>query len=608
MDGFINLDKESGISSHQAVAAVRRLLNCKAGHAGTLDPLATGVLPLCLGKATRLAEYITGQPKSYLARICFGVETDSYDAAGTIVSQKEAAHLRLEDIGALLPRFVGRIQQRPPVISAIKRDGLPLYKRARRGEIIEVETRPIEIYSIKIIDGAFGGPQPCADLLVSCGKGAYIRSLAHDMGELLGTGAHLAALRRLSVGPFSAEQAYTLAQIEELLRAGDMGFILPPHFGLAHLPVYIAPDEACARLLHGNDWPLTAQREQPVCRVETASGALLGIGNISRDGRGGFLLQMDKVLANVDEGQKLLKPTFNVVAIGNFDGVHVGHRQLLRRMLLYKKQFGGASAVLSFEPHPLQLVKGQTPLLLNTAAEKRRLILAAGIDALVKLPFDRSLMASSPQQFIEDIIIKRFAARQVVVGFNFHFGAGGVGDAGLLKQLCAEHGIDVEIIDAVSGPYGVVSSSNIRDHLLAGDMEGVRQMLGYWYEMSGEVIMGRQLGRQLGFPTANFLPPDGKALPPCGVYAACVEWQGRIYEGVANFGYKPTIKGGETQPLVEAHLFDVDLDLYGEQITVRFGNFLRPEKQFAGIQELKTQIAADSLAARRFYKNKLPCS
>ena len=602
MDGFINLDKDSGISSHQAVAAIRRLLNCKTGHAGTLDPLATGVLPLCLGKATRLAEYITGREKSYLARVCFGVETDSYDAAGAIISQKGAAHLCMEDISALTPRFLGRIQQKPPVISAIKRGGLPLYKRARRGEIIEVETRSIEIYSIKIVDGAFGSPQPYVDIFVSCGKGVYIRSLAHDMGELLGTGAHLASLRRLSVGAFRVEQSYTLAQIEELLTAGDMSFLLPLRYGLSHLPSYIAPDEAFSRLLHGNDWPLTVEREQTICQVETVTGALLGIGNINKDRNGGYVLKMNKVLADADDKQKLLNPTYSVVAIGNFDGVHLGHKQLLRRMILHKERLGGASAVLSFEPHPLQLVKGQTPLLLNTTTEKRRLILQAGIDALINLPFDQSLMNSSPRQFVEDIIIKRFAARQVVVGFNFRFGAGGSGNAGLLKQLCAAYDIDVEIVDAVSSTYGVISSSNIRSHLLAGDMQAVRQMLGYWYEMSGEVIAGRQLGRKLGFPTANFLPPAGKALPLYGVYAVSVEWQGRLYDGVANFGYKPTISGGDTQPLLEAHLFDADLDIYGELITVRFGSFLRPEKQFADIHELTAQIAIDIQAARQIIK------
>ncbi|MCL1906070.1 MAG: tRNA pseudouridine(55) synthase TruB, partial [Clostridiales bacterium] len=272
MDGFINLDKESGISSHQAVAAIRRLLACKAGHAGTLDPLATGVLPLCLGKATRLAEYVTGQAKVYTALIRFGVETDSYDAAGSVVAQRDAGHLRQEDVTALLPRFCGDIMQTPPLISAIKQGGEPLYKRVRRGESPKLEARPVQIHGLEFVAGDFGGAEPWAKLRISCGKGFYVRSLAHDLGELLGVGAYVSALRRLAVGTFAAENAYTLAQIEAMLASKNTDFLLPVSYGIAHLPLFTAPKEALQALTNGNEWRLDEAKELPLCRVETADG------------------------------------------------------------------------------------------------------------------------------------------------------------------------------------------------------------------------------------------------------------------------------------------------------------------------------------------------
>jgi tRNA pseudouridine55 synthase len=296
VDGFINLDKQSGISSHQAVTALRRLMNCKVGHAGTLDPLATGVLPLCLGKATRLAEYVTGQAKLYTAIICFGVETDSYDAAGSVIARQNAGHLLQKDVEALLPRFHGVIMQMPPLISAIKQFGLPLYKRVRRGENPKLSARQVEIYDLELIGGEFGGPKPWAELRIACGKGFYVRSLAHDLGILLEVGAHVAALRRLAVGQFVVENAYTLAQIEAMLMVGEKGFLLPLSYGISHLPRLEAPPEALHSLAHGNDWRLKEAKELPLCRVEIAGGDLVGLGQIKASEHGGYILCMNKVL------------------------------------------------------------------------------------------------------------------------------------------------------------------------------------------------------------------------------------------------------------------------------------------------------------------------
>lgn len=258
------------------------------------------------------------------------------------------------------------------------------------------------------------------------------------------------------------------------------------------------------------------------------------------------------------------------------------------------------SAVLTFAPHPLSLIRGMPPRLITGESLKCELLHENfAVERVITLPFDRALMNSTPEQFVQQVIIRQLQASHVVVGYNFTFAAGGAGDAALLRELCANHGIDVTVVDEVDGAYGLVSSTNIREHLAEGDLTAVNEMLGYWFVMAGEVIVGNRIGRTIGFPTANFRPAADQAAPPIGVYATRIEHRGITYDGVANFGFRPTV-GGETLPLVEAHIFDRDIELYGENIRVWFGQFMRPEKRFAGLSELQRQIELDSRLAREF--------
>lgn len=216
LDGIFVVDKAIGMTSHDVVARMRRLARQRrVGHAGTLDPAATGVLPVCLGQATRVAEYLSESGKAYRATIRFGVVTDTYDAEGAIIRQAPVT-LREEEIAAVLPSFLGEQMQRPPVYSAIKREGQPLYKLARAGQEVTVEPRPIVISALRIV--SWSSPDLVLD--IECGKGTYIRSLAYDLGERLGPGAHLAALQRTRSGPFTLKQALTLEVLEAAL-AGE---------------------------------------------------------------------------------------------------------------------------------------------------------------------------------------------------------------------------------------------------------------------------------------------------------------------------------------------------------------------------------------------------
>ncbi|MBQ6606612.1 MAG: bifunctional riboflavin kinase/FAD synthetase [Firmicutes bacterium] len=609
MDGFINIDKAAGLSSHDVVAQLKRLLrpvlhSFKIGHCGTLDPAATGVLPIAVGRATRLSQFVMGQEKRYIGEVTFGITTDSYDGQGQRTGESDASFVTAEKVEQLLPRFCGSIMQAPPAVSAIKRGGEPLYKKVRRGEEVRTEPRPVMIYEIKLLDFAENGPHPRVRLEVSCGQGAYIRSLAHDLGEALGCGAHLSALRRTKVGDFTAEDALTVEQIAALLEKNSRDFLIPMSRAVSHLPALTVPDGALRTAAHGNDVRLAADEidgkellERPL-RACDGTGRLLGVARLHTNEQG-YLLSMDKVLIDAD-AYDAKQPPLVACAIGNFDGLHLGHRALMEKLYEIKTRYGGSSAVVTFSPHPLTLIRGKAPVLLTGERLKDELLLEHfGVDEIVTLIFDEKLMNSTPEQFVDDVIVERLGVKEIVVGYNFTYAAKGAGTAETLKEQCAKRGVNVNIIPEVDSRLGTISSTNVRGRLQAGHLDEVNELLGYWFCMEGEVVHGNHIGRTIGFPTANFVPEEGQAVMINGVYAGRIEYRGATYDGVINFGVKPTI-GGETRPLVEANLFDVDLDLYDDTIRVYFGKFLRPERKFSGLPELKAQIAADSQHAREF--------
>jgi tRNA pseudouridine55 synthase len=212
LSGILNVDKPPGMTSHDVIDVVRRMVGQrKVGHAGTLDPMATGVLLVCLGKATRVAEYLMQGRKRYRATVVLGTTTDTYDADGEVVSSGGQADFTRDEIGAALARFVGPIEQVPPMYSAIKQEGQPLYKLARQGKTVERSPRPVEIDAIELLDWT----SPALSIEVDCSPGTYVRSLAHDLGEALGSGAYLSALVRLSSGRFTLEDATSLDRLAE---------------------------------------------------------------------------------------------------------------------------------------------------------------------------------------------------------------------------------------------------------------------------------------------------------------------------------------------------------------------------------------------------------
>lgn len=278
MDGILNINKATGMTSHDVVAKIRKLLKQKrVGHAGTLDPAASGVLPICIGQGTRVAEYLSESGKAYRAEICFGVVTDTYDAEGTILRITDASALTLAQIEEALPEFRGAQMQLPPLYSALKIQGQPAYKRMRAGEEISLEARPIEIDQLQII----GWQPPVLTLDIACSKGTYIRSLAYDLGERVGYGAHLTGLVRTRSGPFTLAESISLERLAEAKERGTVAeYIFPPDRALQQYPAIYLDESTVERVLHGNAFRYDQLPAQPVAdlaRIYDNNGHFLAI-------------------------------------------------------------------------------------------------------------------------------------------------------------------------------------------------------------------------------------------------------------------------------------------------------------------------------------------
>jgi len=256
--GVLNVNKPLGVSSHHVVARIRRLTNVqRVGHAGTLDPMATGVLVVCLGRATRVAEYIADAAKTYLATVHFGVVTETWDSEGRVLETRDVTDLSLGAIEAVLHEFLGRIEQVPPAYSALKQDGQPLYRLARRGVAVQPAPRVVEIERLEIVDWR----PPELVLRVTCTKGTYIRSLAFDLGRRMGVGAYLSALIRLAVGHFHLEDAVDLETLEREASHLWSHYVVPLRVALDHLPGITVDDDTAWRLSMGQAVPLVRQAE-----------------------------------------------------------------------------------------------------------------------------------------------------------------------------------------------------------------------------------------------------------------------------------------------------------------------------------------------------------
>ncbi|MHB8791424.1 MAG: bifunctional riboflavin kinase/FAD synthetase [Desulfobulbaceae bacterium] len=285
------------------------------------------------------------------------------------------------------------------------------------------------------------------------------------------------------------------------------------------------------------------------------------------------------------------------VTIGNFDGVHLGHQILFAEVVSRARDLKGTSVVVTFDPHPLKVLRPESIRLISTTEQKIELIAKAGIDVLVVIPFDREFAATTAEAFVEDILLGTIGVRELVVGYDYAFGRGRQGNIEFLKEKGREHGFPVTVVEAHYENGMLVSSTRIRELVAEGKMDEVRLLLGRYYQIRGEVQRGKQRGgRVVGFPTANLRILEEDLCPRRGVYVTQVIYDGRCYGGVSNIGYNPTF--GENRLVAETHIFDFHDDIYGRPIKINLLRHLRGEKKFSGPEELAEQIRQDILVAR----------
>jgi riboflavin kinase/FMN adenylyltransferase len=287
----------------------------------------------------------------------------------------------------------------------------------------------------------------------------------------------------------------------------------------------------------------------------------------------------------------------SAVALGVFDGVHLGHREILGTAVLHGREAGIPAVACTFDPHPIEILQpGRAPLPITTLDERLALIEGCGLDAAVVLPFTRDLASIEPEAFVKDVLLARLAAREIVVGFNHRFGRGARGDVAMLRSLGERLGFRTHIAEPLMVGGVAVSSTEIRAALQRGDLEFASLLLGRSYTLTGSVAHGAGRGRTLGFPTAN-IAPSRPVLVAAGVYACTAEVGGRKERAVVNVGVRPTFN--ETALAVEAYLLDFSGDIYGQTITLTFVSRIREERRFPSVDALRAQIDADVAEARR---------
>ena len=288
------------------------------------------------------------------------------------------------------------------------------------------------------------------------------------------------------------------------------------------------------------------------------------------------------------------------LTVGNFDGIHRGHQAMLQRLLAGARNRGLQTCVLTFEPHPREFFAAHTaPTRLTSLREKLELLAAHGVERTHVQRFDRRFAALAPEVFVEQVLARRLSARWLLIGEDFRFGAKRAGDLALLKRLAPRHGFDVEILPVVARAGARVSSSAVRAALAAGDLAAAEELLGRPYSISGRVVHGRKLGRELGLATANVQLKHNRP-PLTGIYAARVHGVGTSARaGVASLGVRPTITASG-RAVLEVHLFDFSADLYGAHMRVEFLHKIRDEEKYSDLGALKSQIERDVQAARSF--------
>jgi riboflavin kinase/FMN adenylyltransferase len=308
-------------------------------------------------------------------------------------------------------------------------------------------------------------------------------------------------------------------------------------------------------------------------------------------------LKIIRSIADFDSSEK------TIVTIGTFDGIHIGHKKILKNLITTAREEGKKSVLLTFFPHPrMVLQKDKTILLLNTLDEKSVLLEKMGLDFLFIHPFSKEFSRLTALEFVRDILVNKLNTSRLIIGYDHHFGKNREGNIHQLKEYSLLYDFKIEEIPAQDIDDVSVSSTKIRKALKEGNLKTANNYLGYYYMLSGTVVNGKKLGGTIGFPTANIeIKEPYKLIPSTGVYIIRTRINGDLYNGIMNIGFNPTVLG--KHQTIEAHLFDFNENIYGEKIKIEFLYFLREEQKFKSVEELVTQLNIDKENAISFLSN-----
>ena len=307
---------------------------------------------------------------------------------------------------------------------------------------------------------------------------------------------------------------------------------------------------------------------------------------------------MMKVLTSLSALPILRNP---IVTLGTYDGVHIGHKTILTQLINKAKETGKDSMLITFDPHPRQALGLGEISLLSTLEEKINLLSETGLDYLLILPFTKEFSTQGATEFITNVLIDQLNISEIMLGYDHKFGHNREGDVHLLADVLTKTGRFVTEIPAQDVDEIIVSSTKIRTALIEGEIQTANRLLGYNYQVSGKVVLGNQLGRTIGFPTANIeLTNTSKLIPGDGVYAVKLTVEGITHHGMMNIGIRPTVSNSQNR-VIEVHLFDFNSDIYGKSVTITVCNHLRREQVFSGIEALTEQLKKDEVNSRRYF-------
>ena len=596
MDGVLIVNKEKGCTSFDVVARLRGIFGQKKiGHLGTLDPEAEGVLPVLLGRATRLADLLSEGSKVYRAVLYLGAETDTQDACGTVLAH-HLVECTEEDVREAVLSFAGRSSQLTPMYSARKIGGKKLVDLARRG--IETERSVSEIF-IEELD-VLSISLPRVTLRVRCSKGTYIRTLCHDIGQKLGCGGLMEELVREESSGFTLREALPLGVIESMKLTGHLQeAVLTLDTLLEEYPERVLRPSAVKAAENGNvlsadSFEMTAaDADGDLVRALTPSRQLIGL--FRREGekyRPAVMLLPDTAPVQVRQ------PAASVVSVGKFDGMHVGHRKIFEEMRRQAAEDHLKTVLFAFSDNPM--AKGEPRAVLLSSPEKKKMARDLGMDRLTECPFTDAIRRVSADDFLEKILIGQLGMRSIVAGPDCCFGFERRGNVEMLREKSEKLGFRLTVIPKEQRAGGVVSSTRIRDLIAEGRMEEAEECLGYPYFFSARIGYGEHIGTAIGIPTANQRVPDGKLCPPYGVYLSILDAGGKEMPAITNIGVKPTA-GASFHLGLETHVLDGEPELYGKMAETRLLHFLRPEKKFRTMQELKEEVERNIEQAREWF-------